>query len=137
MSYFCQFCDKEMLLEESIVYAHDYITCGNTACVVKATRTAKELAKEAAIKTVSLLVFKSETPEDESTWRVVKPEDYPDSFDDEVMKALLEGFVVEIRPLAAEAQVPMFYCGRKTSQVLRQLVDDLKLKDALNGKGEA
>jgi hypothetical protein len=121
MSYFCQFCDKEMLLEQSIVYEKDYITCGNHVCTQKARKTASDLTTEASIKTTKLLIFKTTTPEECSTWRVVPKDQYPSFFNDkEVLRGLFDGCVVSLQP-ADESEAEVFYCARHVDEVLRQL----------------
>jgi len=121
MSYFCQFCDKEMRLEQSVVYEKDYITCGNHVCVTKARKTAADIAEERTLKTAKLLIFKSTTPEDSDTWRVVPKDQYPSFFNDkEVLQGLFEGCVVSVQP-RDESEAEVFYCARHADEVLRQL----------------
>ena len=126
MSYFCQFCDKEMLFEQSIVYQDDYITCGAESCVNKAHQTCKDIAHEKAMKTAKLLIFKTPTPNDESTWRVVHKDNLPEFMkEEEVLKGLFEGYVVSLKP--ADDEPEMFYCARKSDEVLRQISKDVQI----------
>lgn len=124
MPYFCQFCDKEMALEQSVVYEKDYITCGSAACIAKAGKTSSDIAGESVIKTTKILIFKSPTPEDSATWRIISKKDYPDFlYDEEVLRSLVEGYVIGLQS-DENTQPEMFYCARNTEQVLRQLQKD-------------
>lgn len=121
MSYFCQFCDKEMVLEASAVHEEGYITCGKAQCISQARSTAESLRKERELKTVRLLIFKSKTPEDTDTWRVVPKDQYPEFITDrEVAKGLFEGYVIGMQT-ADGGDPEMFYCARKADDVLRQI----------------
>jgi hypothetical protein len=121
MSYFCQFCDKEMLFEGSIVYEQGYITCGGASCTSKAGKEYKALEEEYSVKTAKLLIFKSPTPEDNDTWRIVPKDEYPDFIrDTEVLKGLFEGYVIGLQK-DEDTPAEMFYCARNTVEVLKQL----------------
>lgn len=124
MSYFCQFCDKEMVLKESIVYKKDYITCGAEACTMQASSTADAIADECSLKAINVLIFQSPTPEEIPTWRVVAKEDYPEFIKDEdVLEALMDGAVVG--KMGDNKERPtMYYCARHTDEVVRQIHDD-------------
>lgn len=127
MSYFCQFCDKEIFFADSIVYVREYITCGSSPCKSKAINAAEDLLKDFAQredKTAKLLIFKSATPEDVSTWRIVPIQDYPDYFgEDDVMHALMEGCVVGVIPEGGDEEKgpDMYYCARNTEEVLKHM----------------
>lgn len=122
MSYFCQFCDKEMVLEQSVVYKEGYITCGNVVCTKRASDTSEAIRKESEIKTSSLLIFKSPTPEDPDTWRIVSKDQYPTFLKDpEVLRGLFEGYVIGLQP-DEDTPAEMFYCARNTGEVLSQVL---------------
>lgn len=97
MSYFCQFCDKEMRFEQSVVYQHDYVTCGKGKCLKQANTAHRELYSEEVAKQEQakqsarmVVVFRSETPEDDESWRSIPREEHPEFLQDEdVMSKLL------------------------------------------------
>lgn len=130
MSYFCQFCDKEIVFEGNIVYKKGYITCGNELCLSKADKMAEDIQKECEVKTAKLLIFKSSTPEDSSTWRIVAKKDYPNFIrDEEVLRGLLEGYVIGLQ--SKDDTVPeMYYCARNAAQVLQQIKENQELEGA-------
>jgi hypothetical protein len=131
MSYFCQFCDKEMLIAASIVYQDEYITCGAEPCVLKARQTCKDIAHEQAMKTAKLLIFKTTTPDDESTWRIVHRRDLPEFIkEDEVLKGLFEGYVISLEN-ENDDEPAVHYCARKADDVLRQISKDQQAVPAI------
>lgn len=92
MSNFCQFCDKEMMLEESVVYEQGYITCGVFPCIEKARGVAEEIRIENSTVDIKVMVFSTNTPEDDASWRGVAEADYPDWLvDEDIVSSMLEG----------------------------------------------
>ncbi len=131
MSYFCQFCDKELMFEQSIVYQNEYITCGNASCIAKAKQTSSDIAHEYAMKTAKLLIFKSSTPNDSSTWRIVPKKEYPEFIrEEEVLRGLFDGYVISMLP-KDETQPEVFYCARNTEEVLRQIAKEQQVAGAV------
>ena len=99
MSYHCQFCDKKMVMEMSVVYQNEFITCGAEKCTDEAFANAKFHHDDAHHKEMDILVFESKTPEDATSWRVVKEEDYPASIHDyDIVSKMLEGFSIYDEP---------------------------------------
>ena len=123
MSYFCQFCDKEMNLVESVVYEQHYITCGNDGCKQKARDVAEEIRKEKKIKRFDVILFSSKTPENPASWRVVAIEDYPDFIihTPEVMERMLEGDIVNTYHCNATKEV--YYCAKLTKDVQKDVAN--------------
>ena len=124
MSYFCQFCDKEMRFEKSVVYEKDYITCGASACTSKASETSEAIALEASTKGVNILIFKSTNPDDPSLWRIVAKEDYPALlWEEAVLEELMDGGVVGLVPPDAK-EPDWYFCARHAEQVMKQMLVD-------------
>ncbi len=101
MSYFCQFCDKEMMLTESVVHIKEYITCGRLPCVKKAKANDRYYAptpEESDQILVSVVLFSTKTPEDYDSWLPLKPDKHPTFLKDQaVLSRLLNGDVVNLK----------------------------------------
>ena len=80
----CQFCNKEMMLQQSIVYKHDYITCGAQICVDKASvhhglnDGESPAYGEPKVITVPVVILTTSTPSVLESWELVFPENCPD-----------------------------------------------------------
>lgn len=95
MSYHCQFCDKEMRIELSVVYQNDFITCGSQDCTDKAFANAQFHYDDARREEMDVMVFSSKTPEDDNSWRVVAEANYPPEIHDyDIVSKMLEGFSI-------------------------------------------
>lgn len=122
MSHYCQFCDKEMKLEESVVYVKQYVTCGATSCYMRAKRVAKDFQIERerieAIKEVPIIVYTSKTPEDLDSWTIIGKEDHPEYLSSiKIMSRLIDGYVV-----TAEGSGDS-YCARLKSETEKYFKD--------------
>ena len=112
MSNFCQFCDKELIFKESVVYEQGYITCGGLACTARAKVVSKEFedapVKQDTIKKANVLIFSSSDPEDVSSWRLV-PQNIKNVG---VMAKLVDGYVVN------EENSGNFYCAKLKKDIV-------------------
>ncbi|PCJ39135.1 MAG: hypothetical protein COA71_14560 [SAR86 cluster bacterium] len=119
MSHFCQFCDKEMVLAQSIVYVRDYITCGAAKCAKKAKKVSIEIYKEqnSIMGQVDLLVFRSKNPEDEDSWGLVEPKDQPAFLKN---SSIVDTMLLEC-VLGRRKNDDYFYLIRKKSEVQDEL----------------
>lgn len=122
MSNWCQFCDKEMVIEQSVVYAEGYITCGSDKCVDKAKEVATAILAEPPKKECEgkFVIFSTMTPKDEGSWRIVSPEDHPDFLKDEsAMTRLFEGDMANVYHPNHLKEV--YYCAMSLEKVLADL----------------
>lgn len=118
MSYWCQFCDKEMRLQESIVEVNHYITCGGASCEAKAKETAEAIYQEELAKSrqFDVILFSTKTPEDDESWRGVEEDDYPMYINDpEIMAKMLEGCSIYIE------DEDLHYAAMKTQDYIKLL----------------
>lgn len=123
MSYWCQFCDKEMKLHASVVYELEYITCGASECMNKARTNAVAIANEENMKKLDIIVFSSLTPEDTDSWRMVDVEKYPEFITEcpEIVEQMLdEGHVVNVEAPEGCKEPEVFYCIKYKKDVLKQ-----------------
>jgi len=120
MSNWCQFCDKEMRLEESIVYIQEYITCGHSNCERKAKEMAKAIYEEQNRKEEEIVIFKTMTPKDDKSWRVVPVDEHPEFLSEPfVMTLLIEGQIANIYHPNSLKEV--YYCARKKLDVINNI----------------
>lgn len=106
MPYYCQFCDKEMVFAQSIKYVQEYITCGAQGCADKATEMAAMPDKPFKLEdnkpkeeSSNVIFFSTKTPEDDASWKVVKPQHIPEALKEhEVLKELIEGSICSVNP---------------------------------------
>lgn len=126
MSYecHCQFCDKSIISENLATIVEGYITCGSSACMAKAISNTKEFAAEAAAKVEykgRMVVFSTLTPEDDSTWRIVKQKDHPKVLRNvEVMSQMKIGHYV------FDEETKLYYSAKTTSEVVKQSRESVK-----------
>ncbi len=126
MSQFCQFCDKEMLLDHSVVHVHGYITCGSIPCTKNAkenseyhARIANEKEHPTEIET-QIIVFQSTNPYNPRSWRMVKPQDYPEFISDpDMLGQLLNGEIANIYKANQKGMV--YYCAKRLVEVRKAL----------------
>lgn len=120
MSNWCQFCDKEMRLEESVVYIREYITCGHSNCIRKAKETANAIFEEQNQKEEEIVIFKTMTPKDDKSWRVVPINEHPEFLSEaSVMTLLMEGQIANIYHPNSLKEV--YYCARKKIDVINYM----------------
>jgi len=117
MSYFCQFCDKEMVLKESVVFCKEYITCGAVDCTQKACRVHKELDVGKDLDFENIVVFESRNPRDDESWRIVDKDHVPKFLRDSVvMAAMIDGEIVN-KQKRNKKSIVTYYCARLVSEV--------------------
>ena len=130
MSQHCQFCDKEMILEGSVVHVKGYITCGATPCTEKARSNSEYHAKAAYDKeqpsttTSRIAVFQTTNPYSPSSWKIVHPADHPDFMGDpEIVARMLDGDIVN--KLKVNKSGMIYYRAEKVKNIRKQLGDIL------------
>ncbi len=119
MANWCQFCDKEMVIEQSVVYAEGYITCGSVPCVAKAKETAIAIAEDRPVNTNEgkFVIFSTLTPKDEKSWRIVLPEDHPPFLkNEEAMTKLFEGEMANV--FHPNHLKEVYYCAMSLEKVI-------------------
>jgi len=84
MSEYCQFCDKELLLPQSVDEHLGYITCGSGKCKKRAEKAAvgiwsdEQRSKEENPDITEMLsVFRSKTPALQESWQPVPVDEHP------------------------------------------------------------
>ena len=119
----CAFCDKMMMAENLATMVCGYITCGAHNCQVKAEETTKHYMKLEAAKvehTSRMLIFSTKTPEDDSTWRLVKQSDHPAALTDvHVMGQMKVGHYMFLE------DEKMYFCAKPSHEVLKEVRENL------------
>lgn len=128
MSVFCQFCDKEMLVEHESNNEQGFITCGGADCRAKANHRVKEYAREALAKeehNTRMCIFSTKTPEDDSTWRIVAQKDRPAATQNvDVMGHLKLGHMI------FDEEEKVYYCAKTSLEVINQCKESLSEGDS-------
>ncbi len=117
MSYFCQFCDKELKLEPYVVYIKSYITCGSVACTAKAEQVSDELLDEYRAKTKedNVIIFSTKTPDIEDSWQIVAANSHPEFLaNHDIVAEMLEGKLYRDKTKTLKE---MYYCAMLTKDI--------------------
>lgn len=122
MSYWCQFCDKEMNFHDSVVYEKEYITCGADSCKEKARDVAQEITKEKSMKKMDVILFSSKDPTDPASWRAVEVENYPDFIvhGPEIMEQMVKDGTI-VNKYHCNASKEIYYCAKLTKDVRKEI----------------
>lgn len=124
MSNWCQFCDKEMVIEQSVVYAEGYITCGESACVAAAKAVTQEIINEEPQQATKgqFVIFSTMTPKKDDSWRIVHPKDHPPFLNnEEAMTKLFEGEIANV--LQPNKLKEIYYCAMPLDKVLADVAE--------------
>jgi hypothetical protein len=83
-TWWCQFCDKEMVFRQSVVEVSGYTTCGQAKCQRKANTAASDYVREqqkkeraASANVEHFTIFRTETPDDADSWDFCPTEEHP------------------------------------------------------------
>jgi hypothetical protein len=124
MAYWCQFCDKKLIIKQSVILVEDYITCGSVKCGDQARSTDNAIHKELNTPLIgdTLVIFSTTTPEDNDSWRILKERYHPDFIKNpDVMSKMVEGEIasLETKDHLTE-KTETFYRAQKVSEILKQ-----------------
>ena len=111
MSYYCQFCDKELKLEAYVVYVKNYITCGSKACEDKANTVNDGILEDYKAKTKEddVLIFSTKTPDKAESWQIVATEAHPKFLENQdTVAEMLAGNLFQHKP---KTKKEMWYCA--------------------------
>jgi hypothetical protein len=107
-----------MVIEQSVVYAEGYITCGSDKCVAAAEALVQAILNEDPTRATDgkFVIFSTMTPKDEDSWRIVPVEDHPDFLKDEaVMTKLFEGEMANV--FHPNHLKEIYYCAMSLEKV--------------------
>ena len=114
----CQFCGLDMIFKASVVDIKGYITCGKDTCISEANAAANRFYDLNPAVAVEVLIFHTETPEDDASWRLLPKEDHPQFFRAEgVMTRMINGDIVNLKGF------DMFYVARLKSEVEKECLN--------------
>jgi hypothetical protein len=122
MAYWCQFCDKKMIIKQSVILVEDYITCGSAKCGDLARSTNKAVVRElnTPLTQDNVVIFSTETPKLNDTWRILEERYHPDFIKNpDIMSKMVEGHIASLGKTDPNT-IKYFYRAQKVSEILKQ-----------------